>query len=79
MKVPVYLHTHASYYLGDVEIEKPGDYEVAADALWESKDYEFPTLCHQCAKVDLSDWFIDDVEVDFYFKGQNPASSPGVI
>ena len=68
MKVPVYLTTRAGYYIGDVDIKKPEDFYDAADALWELQDYDYPTLCHHCADVDLNDWYIDDSNVDFYFR-----------
>ena len=68
MEVPVYLSTYASCYIGNVDIKSPEEFDKAADALWESKDYDFPTLCHQCSDVDLGDWDILEEDISSYFK-----------
>lgn len=59
----VYITAIASFYLGDVDIENSEDYASASEKLWESRDYETPTLCHQCAEVDLGEWKIDDSDL----------------
>lgn len=66
MKVPVYLTTGATYYLGEVDIETQEDFDDAAEALWKSKGYDYPTLCHQCSDAELGDWEIEDSSA--YFK-----------
>ncbi len=43
VKIPVYVITTASKYVGDVEIEDIADFDEAADALWSSQGYE-PTI-----------------------------------
>jgi len=68
VKVPVYIITTASAWIGKVEIEKPEDFEEAAQKLWESKGWEAPTLCCQCGDVDLGDFEVDESLTDFYFK-----------
>ena len=68
MKVPVYLYTGASYYLGEVEINSEDKYMEAAQNLWEMKDYDSPTLCSQCSDTELGDWDISENHVNFYFK-----------
>jgi len=68
VKVPVYLKTMASAYIGEVDIDSPEEFFDVAEALWKSQGYEYPTLCHQCSDVDLSDFEIDEAGLDFYFK-----------
>ena len=72
MKVPVYIKTVASAYIGEVEVDSEDEYYDAAEKLWKSDDFDYPTLCHQCAKIDLGDFEIDDSHVDYYFK-EDPA------
>jgi len=68
MKVPVYITTNASFYIGDVEIDTPEQFIDASDKLWESQDYDTPTLCHQCADLELSDFDVLESHLDYYFK-----------
>jgi hypothetical protein len=67
MKIPVYISTNASACIGEVDVESADEFEDAAGKLWKSKDYESPTLCHQCSEIDLGDFEIDG-NVDYYFK-----------
>jgi len=67
MKIPVVITTVASHHIGEVDIEKPEDFEDTADALWESQDYDYPIPCHQ-EKYDLGEWDIYLEDVEWYFK-----------
>jgi len=68
MKIPVYIETTASVCIGHIEIDTPEEFEEAADALWEEKGYDSPTLCHQCSSLDLGDWDIASSDLQYYFK-----------
>lgn len=67
-KVPVYAVAGASFYIGEVEIESPEDFNDAAEKLWRSKDYDSPTLCLQCSDIDIGDFEIDNTHIDYYFE-----------
>lgn len=48
-KVPVYIRSEASHYIGDVEVESddPEEYKEKANILWESQKWDSPnTNCH---------------------------------
>lgn len=66
--MPVYIYTHASAFIGEVDIDSPDDFYDAAEKLWEAEGWDSPTLCHQCSKIDLGDFEIDGKQVDYYFK-----------
>ncbi len=68
MEIPVYIETTACKCIGTVNIEKEEDFEDAADKLWESQDYDAPTLCHACADAELGDWDVSLSNIDYYFK-----------
>ncbi len=69
VKVPVYIQTVASSYIGNVEIEHESEFFEAADKLWEEKQYESPTVCHQCGdEIELGDFEIAEDTLSFYFE-----------
>ena len=70
MKIPVYIKTVGSKYIGDVDIERTDDFAEAAEKLWESQEYDCPILCHHCAEIDLGDWAVDEDGIDSYFEGK---------
>lgn len=74
MEVPVYIKTTAIKYIGTVDVEKKEEFEIAADKLWGSEEYDAPTLCHQCAEAELGDWDIDFDDLDYYFKSENKST-----
>lgn len=64
MKIPVYIQATVSKYIGDVEVEHKDAYESEAYDLWESQQFDYPTICHQCAgEMDLGDWDIDLTDI----------------
>lgn len=69
MKIPVTITTIASHWIGEVEIETKEEFADAAEKLWESQGYNFPTPCHQ-EEYDLGEWDIFEEDVDYYFKEQ---------
>ena len=68
MRIPVYIETNASSYIGHVEIDSPDQFEDAAEALWGKNGYNAPSLCRHCATFDLGDWEIGDSHLAYYFK-----------
>ena len=68
MKIAVYATAAASVYIGEVDIASSDEYEDAAEKLWKSKGYDTPTLCHQCAGIDIGDFEIDSSHVARSFK-----------
>lgn len=65
MKMPVYIQTCASKYIGEVEVESKEDFETAAYDLWEKKENDYPTLCHHCSSgMDIGDWDIDLTDIE---------------
>lgn len=71
-KVPVYLNTTASSYLGEVEIESPEEFLDAAEKIWMSSGYGSPTLCHQCSdNLELGDFEIYEGNLDYYFEDES--------
>ena len=53
----VFLTTTASY---GVLVEADSE----ADAMDKAEMGDTPTLCHQCARIDLGDWFADEENVE---------------
>ena len=64
-KTQVYIETWASKHIGSVEFDSIEEYNEKAQALWESQDFDSPTLnCHnnfdlgddwETSKIDVSD------------------------
>lgn len=69
-KVPVYIESIASKYIGEVELETndPEEYQEKATALWESQDFDYPILnVHN--HFDMGEWEVqkqDKSDLDFY-------------
>lgn len=68
VKIPVYISTTATVFLGEVEVNNQDEFFEKAEKLWDSKQYYTPTLCYQCSDVELSEFEIHNEDIDFYFK-----------
>lgn len=60
-KVPVYILSTASKYIGEVEFDTIEEYNEKKDKLWEKLDYDTPSL-YACNDFDLGDWDIEELE-----------------
>jgi dTDP-4-dehydrorhamnose 3,5-epimerase-like enzyme len=60
-KTSVYIETYASKHIGEVEFNSVEEYFEKAEKLWESQNYDSPTLnCHN--NFDLGDdWDISKI------------------
>jgi len=67
-EIPVYIKTYGFTCIGSVLAKNEEDFEKKADDLWESQGYDSPTLCHQCATLELSDFEIDTENIKHYFE-----------
>ena len=63
------LAVATSACIGEVEIEKPEDFDDAAEKLWESQGFDAPTQCHQC-KAELGDWEVDESQTKYFFENK---------
>lgn len=69
MKIPVYITTTASKFIGEIDIDKLEDFDDAAEALWEAMGYESPSICHSCSdEIELGDFDINTDTAKFYFE-----------
>lgn len=62
-KIPVAIQTIASKYIGTVECDSIEEYKEKAADLWESQDFDYPTV-NITNDFDLNDWDILAVNKD---------------
>ena len=59
-KVPVYIVSTASTYIGEVECDTVDEYNEKSQELWENQGYDAPST-NITVKFDLGDWDIQDI------------------
>ena len=65
MKLPVYIETTATAFIGYVEADSEKEFKKAAEALWEEKETGFDASCE---RFDLGEWEIDYSHINYYLK-----------
>jgi len=60
-KAQVYIESTASKYIGEIEFDSIEEYKEKAADLWESQDYEYPTI-NISNNFDLGDWELNDAD-----------------